>query len=214
MQVFFLHGFASSAKSTKAAYFGERLQSHGIPFHCPDFNEPDFSTLTLTRMLDHLANAIVAVPAGPVVLIGSSLGAVVAIHTAARMTDRIDRLILLAPAVMLGRDGHSPVGQERLARWRSAGTLDIFHGGYGGSRQLNFTFHEDSLRYDAFAADVRQPTLIFQGRYDEAVDCRIVEEYAATRSNMTLTLLDDDHRLLASLPRIWESMAPFLELKA
>jgi hypothetical protein len=41
-----------------------------------------------------------------------------------------------------------------------------------------------------------------------------VEEYAATRSNMTLTLLDDDHRLLASLPRIWESMAPLLELKA
>ena len=74
MQVFFLHGFASSAKSTKAGYFGERLQSHGIPLHCPDFNEPDFSTLTLTRMLDQLANAIVAVPAGPVVLIGSSLG--------------------------------------------------------------------------------------------------------------------------------------------
>jgi hypothetical protein len=86
--------------------------------------------------------------------------------------------------------------------------------GYGGLRPLKFNFHEDSLRYDAFAADVRQPTLIFQGRYDEAVDCRIVEEYAATRSNMTLPLLDDDHRLLASLPRIWESMAPFLELKA
>ena len=47
--------------------------------------------------------------------------------------------------------------------------------GIGGFRQLNFTFHEDSLRAIAFAADVRQPTLIFQGRYDEAVDCRIVE---------------------------------------
>jgi uncharacterized protein len=212
MQVFFLHGFASSANSTKAAYFGERLQSRGIPFHCPDFNEPDFSTLTLTRMLDQLADDITALPAGPVVLIGSSLGAVVAIHTAARMADRIHRLVLLAPAVMLGRDGQSPVGQKRLAQWESAGTLEIFHGGYGGFRQLNFTFHEDSLRYDAFAADVRQPTLIFQGRHDEAVDCRIVEEYAATRPNMTLMLLDDDHRLIASLPRIWERMTPFLEL--
>jgi pimeloyl-ACP methyl ester carboxylesterase len=139
MQVFFLHGFASSANSTKAAYFGERLQSYGIPFHCPDFNEPDFSTLTLSRMLDQLANAIVALPAGPVVLIGSSLGAVVAIHTAVQMADRVDRLVLLAPAVMLGRDGHSPVGQERLAQWKAAGTLDIFHGGYGGFRRLNFT---------------------------------------------------------------------------
>jgi len=112
-----------------------------------------------------------------------------------------------------GREGHSPVGPERLAHWKSCGTLEIFHGGVGGARPLNFAFHEDSLRYDAFAADVRQPTLIFQGRDDEAVDCRVVEEYAAMRPNMTLTLLDDGHRLVASLPRIWKGVAPFLELE-
>jgi uncharacterized protein len=78
--VFYLHGFASSGRSKKAAYFAERLRPDGIPLRCPDFNEPDFSTLTMTRMLDRLAGDIATLgppslapgtPAG-VVLIGSS----------------------------------------------------------------------------------------------------------------------------------------------
>ena len=42
-RVFYLHGFASSAESTKAAYFGERFAALHVPFRCPDFNEPDFT---------------------------------------------------------------------------------------------------------------------------------------------------------------------------
>ena len=84
MHVFYLHGFASSARSSKARFFGERLASLGLPLHLPDFNEPDFSTLTVTRMLDQVDDAIAALPAGPVTLIGSSLGAFVAWHAAAR----------------------------------------------------------------------------------------------------------------------------------
>ena len=53
--IFYLHGFASSPKSTKVRYFSDRLWEHGINLRCPDFNQPDFSTLTLTRMLGQLA---------------------------------------------------------------------------------------------------------------------------------------------------------------
>ncbi|MCK7491545.1 MAG: hypothetical protein MZW92_07495 [Comamonadaceae bacterium] len=49
--VFYLHGFASSPESTKAAFFAERLRPHGLGLHCPDFNEPDFEHVTVTRML-------------------------------------------------------------------------------------------------------------------------------------------------------------------
>jgi hypothetical protein len=38
-----------------------------------------------------------------------------------------------------------------------------------------------------------------------------VEEFARDRPNVTLSLLQDDHQLIASLPRMWESIAPFLE---
>jgi pimeloyl-ACP methyl ester carboxylesterase len=218
--VFYLHGFTSSGQSKKAAYFSERLRPHGIALQCPDFNEPDFSSLTMTRMLDRMAADIAALrPASlapgmhtGVVLIGSSLGASVAVLTAARMADRVDCLVLLAPALMFLQDAGKILGAERMARWQTTGTLDLFHHAYGGMRSLSYGFYEDSLQYDAFAADVGQPTLVFQGLRDESVDHRAVEHYAAARPNVRLTLVDDDHQLMASLPRIWSDMAAFLEL--
>ena len=57
MHVFYLHGFASSPASTKAARFAERLRARGLTVHCPDLNEPDFSTLTVTRMLEQVDRA-------------------------------------------------------------------------------------------------------------------------------------------------------------
>ncbi|MEP7304016.1 MAG: YqiA/YcfP family alpha/beta fold hydrolase [Acidobacteriota bacterium] len=212
MHVFYLHGFASSAQSKKAAYFGERFRSHGVVLHCPDFNEPDFATLTLTRMLDQLGRDIAALEPAPVVLLGSSLGAVVALHTAARWPGRVTRLVLLAPALLFGKDGHKFLGPERVADWRTRGVLDVSHFGYGETRLLNYAFYEDSLRYDAFAADVTQPTLILQGLRDESVDHRVVEQYAATRSRVALKLFDDDHQLMASLPVMWDEIAEFLDL--
>ena len=210
--IFYLHGFASSARSKKAAFFAERLRGHGLPLHCPDFNEPDFTSLTMTRMLDQVARRVDRLEAGPIALIGSSLGAVVAIHTATRLAARVDRLVLLAPAVMFAKDGHRFLGPERVAGWRTSGTLDVFHFGYGGMRPLAYLFYEDSLEYDAFAAAFRQPSLVFQGMRDDAVDHRVVEKYASERSHVTLSLLDDDHQLIASLPRIWSDVEPFLGL--
>lgn len=213
MHLFYLHGFASSRQSTKAAYFAERLQMQGRVLHCPDFNEPDFSTLTITRMLDQLAAEMATLDATqPVVLIGSSLGAVVAIHTAARLGSRVTRLVLLAPAVMFPKDADHVLGADNVARWRATGTLDVFHHTAGATKPLHYRFFEDALQYDALEADVRQPTLIFQGTRDGTVDHRVVEQYAATRANVALALLDDDHQLIASLPRIWDETARFLEL--
>jgi hypothetical protein len=79
-------------------------------------------------------------------------------------------------------------------------------------RPLNFAFYEDSLRHDAFTAAFAQPALAFQGLRDASVDYRTVEAFAKTRPNVTLSLLDDDHQLIASLPRIWTDMRAFLEL--
>jgi pimeloyl-ACP methyl ester carboxylesterase len=107
--VFYLHGFASSDRSTKAAYFADRLRTHGITLRCPDFNRPDFASLTMTRMLDQLASETTQPQGGGVTLIGSSLGGTLAILAASRLTNRIDRLVLLAPAVMFARDGHHHV---------------------------------------------------------------------------------------------------------
>jgi pimeloyl-ACP methyl ester carboxylesterase len=211
-RVFYLHGFASGARSTKAAYFGVRLAARGVPFECPDLNDPDFATLTITRMLDQLGAAIVRAP-GPATLIGSSLGGTLAILAADRYASRIDRLVLLAPAVMFARAGHHLLTPERIQEWRRRGSMPFFHYAYNEERELNFSFYEDSLHYDPFAATLAQPALVFQGLRDASVDHRTVEQFARTRPNVTLSLLDDDHQLTASLPRLWNDVEPFLEIE-
>jgi pimeloyl-ACP methyl ester carboxylesterase len=211
-RVLYLHGFASSARSTKAAYFQERLQALGVVFECPDFNEPDFRSLTITRMLGQLERDLSRV-AGPSTVIGSSLGGALAVVAAARFAPQIDRLVLLAPAVMFAKRGHHLLPPDRIEEWRRKGALPFQHYGYGGERLLDYHFYEDSLQYDPFDARFEQPTLVFQGLRDASVDHRTVEAFARARRNVALSLLDDDHQLTASLPRIWRETAAFLGVR-
>jgi pimeloyl-ACP methyl ester carboxylesterase len=211
LRVFYLHGFASGARSTKAAFLGDRFRERGVPFESPDLNDPDFATLTITRMLDQLG-ASLARAGEPATLIGSSLGGALAILAADRFAPRVERVVLLAPAVMFARAGHHLLPPERIEEWRRRGSMPFFHYAYNEERALNFSFYEDSLRHDPFAATLAQPTRVFQGRRDAFVDYRTVEQFARTRPNVTLSLLDDDHQLTASLPHLWNEIAPFLEL--
>ena len=212
-RVLYLHGFASSPKSTKAGFFAERFQDQGIMFECPDFNEPDFETLTMTRMLAQLGIAL-AEQNGPATLMGSSLGGTLAVLAAARFRDRVNRLVLMAPAVMFAKPGHHLLPPDRIRSWRERGALPFFHYAYGEERPLDVAFYEDSLRYDAFGASFDQPTLVFQGRRDVSVPVETVEAFAAARTNVDLMLLDDDHQLTASLPVMWQTVSRFLGLPA
>ena len=210
--VFYLHGFASSPKSTKVGYFTDRLLDHGIVVRCPDFNEPDFTTMTLTRMVERLGGELAALGGEPATLIGSSLGGTLAILAAARFAPQVERLVLLAPAVMFAKPGHQLLPPERIEEWRRRGTLPFLHYAAGVERDLDFAFYEDSLQHDAFNTAFEQPAMIFQGLRDTSVDYRTVEAFAKTRTNVTLALLEDDHQLIASLPRIWNDVQPFLGL--
>jgi hypothetical protein len=113
---------------------------------------------------------------------------------------------------MFAKAGHHLLAPERIEAWRRRGSLPFFHYAYGEERPLDFTFYEDSLRYDAFGAALTQPALILQGLRDASVDYRTVEAFARGRANVTLSLLDDDHQLTASLPRIWSAVEAFLNL--
>jgi pimeloyl-ACP methyl ester carboxylesterase len=221
MHVFYLHGFASSARSSKARFFAERLAAAGVTLHCPDFNEPDFSTLTVTRMLDQLDAAIAALPAGPVTLIGSSLGAFVAWHAAARRaaagdgrdtSHPVEKLVLLAPALDFGKNRMKELGEEGLAKWKATNRLEFFHYGYGEPRAVHYELYEDARRYDSTRVKVDVPALVFHGRRDALVDPVMVEQFCAERPSMTLHMLDDEHQLLAHLDLLWRETAAFLNL--
>jgi uncharacterized protein len=208
-RVLYLHGFASSPASSKATLVGGRLRERGVAFRCPDLNEPDFSSLTMTRMLAQVDRELAAL-GGPAAVVGSSLGGALAILAAERWPARVTRLALMAPAVMFAKPGHHLLPPERVESWRREGALSFFHYGAGEERRLSFAFYEDSLGYDVFGAAFAQPTLVFQGRRDESVEPAGVEAFCRGRANVSLTLLDDDHQLTASIETIWAGMAPFL----
>jgi pimeloyl-ACP methyl ester carboxylesterase len=213
MQVLYLHGFASSAQSSKAAFFRSKLAAHGVDVLTPDFNLPDFSTLTVSRMLGQVHDAIGALPPGPVTLIGSSLGGFVGVHAALQDAGRVDRLILLAPALDFGGNRMKELGDRGLDEWRRTDRLDVFHYGFGRVMPVHYELYADAARYHAFNARLELPIQIFQGRADVLVDPATVERWAAARPNVELHLLDDDHQLLGSLDIIWREMARFLGVR-
>ena len=203
-QMLYLHGFASSPRSSKAAWFTARAREAGIPLACPDLNGEDFEILTVTRMIDH---------------VGSSLGAFVGLFAAERRRGSagaarhpIEALVFLAPALDLAPGLARHVGAPGMAAWRASGRHEVFHYAENRTRTLGYGFFADAERYDAFAAHDTTPTLVYQGTRDETVDAAMVERWASTRPHVTLHLLNDDHQLLASLDLLWTGVCQFLHL--
>ena len=209
LMVIYLHGFASSGHSGKAAYLGERLRARGVDFHAPDLNLPDFSTLTVTRMLEQ-TRTLVDTATAPVTLIGSSLGGFVAVNAAVKWPANVGRLVLMAPALDFGDEGLKGPGGADIAAWKAAGHLNVFHFAYGRMIPVHYELYADARRYNAMDADLKMPVLVFQGRRDTAVDPVTVEAWSRRRPNVELHMLDDDHQLAASLSDIWVKLAAFL----
>jgi pimeloyl-ACP methyl ester carboxylesterase len=211
--VVYLHGFVSSPQSSKAQRFARELASRGVGYSCPDLNLPAFETLTVTRMLEQTREAIEAAGAGPVALVGSSLGGFVAVHAAAQPWARaVDRLVLLAPAFEFGGERPWQMPDRRVAEWRATGRMRVMHFAYDEWRDVGFALYEDASRYDAFALGDPVPTLIIQGRHDASVDPAAVERWAASRASVDLHLVDDEHQLAASTDYIWRESEVFLGL--
>ena len=92
------------------------------------------------------------------------------------------------------------------------GALPFFHYAYGEERLLNYDFTRTHFSYDAFEGSFSSADADFPGAARQVVDPRTVEVFATHRTNVTLSLLDDDHQLLASLPRMWTGVEDFLGL--
>ena len=207
--VVYLHGFASSPASSKAQRFARELEARGVGYSCPDLNDPSFETLTITRMLDQ-TRAVVEQAQGPVALVGSSLGAFVAVHAAAGdRTGKIDRLILLAPALDFGGNRLRQLGEHGIEEWKRRGKLSVFHYALNEPRDVGFALYEDAARYDAITLQLEQPILVFQGRHDASVNPAMVEQWCASRRNVTLHMMDDDHQLTTSVEEIWTECVGF-----
>ncbi len=203
----YLHGFASSPGSRKAAAFARRLGRHGIRLETPDLTGGDFRSTTISGQLDILGRTL---DGDPAVLIGSSLGGYLAALYASRHPE-VDRLVLLAPAFGLARRWEELLGPEAIEEWRRTGARRFFHYATGREEPLAYRFYEDARQWEGFPA-VKQPVLVCHGLRDEVVPVEIAQEFTLRTPGAALRVFDSNHDLLGAIGPVWEAMEAFLGL--
>ncbi len=210
-QYLYLHGFASSPRSAKAQAMKARFATLGLDLIIPDLNQGDFAHLTLGRQIQQVS-ALILAQDEPTVLIGSSLGGLTAAWVAqqATVSDRIEKLVLLAPAFDFLQQWLPRLGPEAIETWRTEGTLPVYH--YTEQRQipLHYGFITDAQSYrdDDLRANI--PTLILHGTRDETIAIEASRAYAAPRPWVRLVELPSDHALTDVEPEIWQHSQRFL----
>lgn len=205
----YFHGFASGPGSQKARAFRGAFEERGWSLEVPDLNPPDFRELTIGGMARRVEDLLEESP-GPVVLIGSSLGAYLATLLASRLAS-VRALVMMAPAFDLSARWQDHLGAERLQQWEIDGTISLYHHGYQADRELSFRFYEEAREYPAYPEVGAVPTLVFHGRHDEIVPLEVVERFAAGTPAARLRIFEDDHSLLASVAAIVRESFEFLE---
>jgi uncharacterized protein len=215
-QLIYLHDFASSPDFSMARYFRNQFAERGLALQAPDLNVPDFEHLTLTAILERIAETVRRSPVGPVYLIGASFGALAALHFMGRYADaegaRVAKLLLIGPVFEPTRQWQKALNPAQMARWRETGWMDVLHFASNTPRPLHYGYYEDLQNYDTWGLRVDVPILIYHGLRDQTIDVIDTARFAQTRPNVVLELLDGDHELLSQQGPMWNGMNKFFRV--
>lgn len=188
----YLHGFASGPAGNKARHCRSWAEARGIPFHAPDLNLPTFEALTITAQVE-AAEALIRTLEAPPVLVGSSLGGLVAAAVAKRGVP-LPHLLLLAPA--FGFADRRLTGSA-WEGYRAHGHQQVYHWADAQWRELGPQLLEDLDAWrDEEAWVVRCPVTLIHGLHDEAVPVEESRAFAARHPHAVLHAPEDDHALL------------------
>jgi pimeloyl-ACP methyl ester carboxylesterase len=191
-QYIYLHGWSSSPQSAKARLFKQQFAQANLNLSVPDFNQPDFYSLSLSRQIQQVSALC---QADTITLIGSSFGALTALWLA-QQNQAVKSLVLLAPALSFQANIQRLLGYEAMQRWRREGRLSVFHHGLNQAVPIGYHFFEDLQQYPDNALMREMPTLILHGKDDEVIPVGDVEKFAGQRPWIDLRILDGDHGLL------------------
>ncbi len=210
MQYIYLHGFASSPKSAKARYFGDRFNEIHTELKIPDLNAGDFSHLTISRQIAQVAAEL---PQGstPVTIIGSSLGGLTATHLAQQYL-QIQRLVLLAPAFGFLSHWLPKLTNEEIQRWQQEKYLMVYHYEEGRLLPLNYNFVTDAAQYQEEILQRPISTLILHGKNDEVIPIEASRDFERSRPWVELVELDSDHALGNVMEEMWQAIRLFCQL--
>lgn len=155
--VLYLHGFASSPTGRKIALLREALPAGDFRLLTPDLNKPSFGKLDFDAIVDEAL--VVAKADLPDVVVGSSLGALVALAAARRGLSA--PLVLIAPAL-----GFGSRWIEKLA---PGDPVRFFHHGQNRELEIHRRFFEQMARLKIDREAPAQRVTVLMGVNDESV---------------------------------------------
>ncbi len=211
MKYVYLHGFLSGPNSQKGRFLEARFREKGIELLRPDLNSGDFEHLTISRQMAVVQEVLDAAGEEQVVLLGSSLGGLLAL-LAAEKNPRVRRLVLLAPAFRFVERHLTRFTTREMERWKKEGFLELYHFHYQEYRKLSYALVEDAQKYRDLNFTRQLPVVIFHGLRDESVPYLLSVEYLQHHPMADLILLPSDHSLLDKLEVIWDYLCAFLHI--
>jgi hypothetical protein len=206
-RLLYLHGFASSPGSRKGRAFDDYFSARGHDVLRLDLRLPDRDRLRISAMIAAVAAAR---PEGAV-LVGSSLGGLVAARVAERSPGVVG-CVLLAPAIGFAERWRARLGAEGFERWRAGAPIETPDHAGGPPLRVDFGFFEDAAEVDREPLALALPLLVFHGRDDDVVDIAGSRALVAASSRARLVELDDGHTLEKSLPLILPEARDFIAL--
>lgn len=199
----YFHGFRSAPSARKGVYLRDVFAKAGVVFELPNLNQPSFATLSPRAMLSHLDSLAAQCPARKWRIVGSSLGGWAAARWAELHPQRVDRLVLLCPALDVAGLWPDLLQRGELEAWERDGTLETTDAA-GNVAHLHYRFFEE-IRAEPGWPRVECPVTILHGSRDEIVPITSSLTWLARHrarpdaAPSRLVEVDDGHDLLASL---------------
>jgi len=203
--VVFLGGYSSDMGGTKALALEAHCRARGRGVVCFDYrghgdSGGEFCDFCLSDWRDDVLAVVDRVTAGPLVLVGSSMGGWLMLLAALARRERVAGLVGIAAAADFSEDIRRALNAEQR---RALGEDGVIHLGAGGETYpVTKKFLEDASRHLLLdrVIEVDCPVRLLHGMRDAEVpwrtSVRVMEQLRAADVRVTL-LKDGDHRLSA-----------------
>lgn len=211
----FVHGFRSHANGDKAralAAHAERRRYAWARFDLSGHGESDgdFCAFRISALRDDVL-AVMNHLGRPVVLVGSSMGAWLAILATLHQPSQVRGLVLIAPGLDFLAAIYSALSAEEQALWAQRGCHRLTSPWEPCPYALPFAALADARDMHVLERPLELPcpVHIVHGRRDEVVPLSVSERFLnlTTAPSKTFDIVDDgDHRLHSGLPAIYRAI--------
>jgi uncharacterized protein len=212
--IIYLHGLGSGPRSQKGLLVRDHFKALGCSVSLPSITVPTLGGLSPLSAIKLVQEEIAARAPEPIVLVGSSFGAFVAVHAVAGMkasdSGHLQRMVLLAPVFDPWDPRSGLLTPDRERAWRENGVAPVLDLESGREVPVHYRFVEELRALDSCNLSLPVPTLIIHGIQDEVVPVSQSEEFALQRPEVVLELFEDSHQLLRDPLKMLRSMERFI----